>query len=81
MFDMFIKRWYVPVHSKNVNKVPKTLEKFGISYDKYSVVDESTNEVVGYVFKFSCVPLAYTAIKMTCEGSNNFTPLEITLGK
>ena len=75
------KRWYVPAYSKNVTKVPKTLEKFGITYDKFSVVDESNKEVVGFVFKFDCVPLAYTGIKMMCEGSNNFTPLEVTLGK
>lgn len=81
MLDMFTKRWYVPAHSKNEKQVPKTLQKFGISYDRFLVIDETTKETVGYVFRFNCVPLAYTGIKMACQGGNGFVPLEITLSK
>ena len=52
MLDMFTKRWYVPAHCKNEKQVPKTLQKFGINYDRFLVVDETTKETVGYVFRF-----------------------------
>lgn len=81
IFDIFTKHWYVPAHTKNVRDVPRTLEKYGIEYDRFLVVDEKTKETVGFVYRFNCVPLAYSGIKMSCQGGNGFTPLEITLGK
>lgn len=80
-FDMFAKRWYVPAYSKNTVAVPKMLDKYGIKYDRFKVVDERTNDICGYVYRFNCVPIVYAALKAACQGGNGFVPLEVSLNK
>lgn len=81
IFDMFSKRWYVPSNSKNVVAVPKMFNKYGIKYDRFQVIDEKTTNICGYIYRFNCIPVVYSAMKAACQGGNSFVPLEITLSK
>lgn len=76
MIGIFKRYWWVPEHSQNVKDVPKILEKAGVEYRVYVVIDMDTREVVGYTYEFSCIPVKYHALKMLVSGGNNFSPLE-----
>ena len=76
MISIFKRYWWVPEHSPNVKDVPRILEKAGVEYRVYEVIDMNTREVVGYTYEFSCIPVKYHVLRMAVSGGNNFNPLE-----
>ena len=76
MTNVFKRYWWIPTRSSNVTDVPNLLDKFGIHYRAFDVIDMETRELVGYVYEFNCIPVLYHTLKLAVSGGNSFHPLE-----
>ena len=47
------------------------------SYDIKVVSSKKTGKVEGYIYKFRCLPILYTALKAWCKTGNGLAELEI----